>query len=282
MESKERNPAARRQFMQRQLMIQGSASVEELSRTLRVSVATVRRDLTWLDEQGLVRRTHGGAVVEAPRGADQDLALREQIDAEEKRAMASAALALIEPDATVLLNDGSTLMAVAREIAASGMRLTVVTPGVNIALLLSEARGITVYLVGGNLRHRTLGTSGLFAEQMLRGFSADIALLAAEGFNPEDGLTFSYEADAALARIMHERARTTAVLATARKLAQRDRITAMAARDVDLLVTGCRDAPLLARFADLGIGIVQPVAADAPPVDRGTAADGNGARSVAP
>lgn len=256
MGSHERNPAARRHIIQRRLLIDGSVSVEELSRSLSVSVATVRRDLAWLDSQGLVRRTHGGAVVEAPRGADQDFALRAQIDADEKRAMASAALALAEPDATLLMNDGSTVMAVAREIAASRARFTVITPGVNIALHLAEVPGLNVYLLGGNLRHRTLGTSGSFAEQMLRSFNADLALIAAEGFTPSDGLTFSYESDATLARIMAERARTTVVLATARKLGQRDRITAMSARDVDVLVTGCRDPQVLAGFTSLGIRIV--------------------------
>ncbi|HJW84836.1 MAG TPA: DeoR/GlpR family DNA-binding transcription regulator [Anaerolineae bacterium] len=256
MAGKSRNPAARRQFVQRQLMIEGSVSVEQLSTSLGVSVATVRRDLAWLDAEGLVRRTHGGAIVEAPRGADQEFALREQIDTDEKRAMASAVMTLIEPDATLLMNDGSTLLSVAREIVASRTRLTAITPAVNIATLLSELPGMTVFLLGGNLRYRTLGTTGSFAEQMLRSFNADLALIAAEGFTPEDGLTYSYEADATLARIMHERARKTVVLATARKLGQRDRITALQARDVDILVTGCTDNRTLARFADLGIDVV--------------------------
>src|SRR3990170_6087720 len=201
MAGKSRNPAARRQFVQRQLMIEGSVSVEQLSTSLGVSVATVRRDLAWLDAEGLVRRTHGGAIVEAPRGADQEFALREQIDTDEKRAMASAVMTLIEPDATLLMNDGSTLLSVAREIVASRTRLTAITPAVNIATLLSELPGMTVFLLGGNLRYRTLGTTGSFAEQMLRSFNADLALIAAEGFTPEDGLTYSYEADATLARI---------------------------------------------------------------------------------
>jgi DeoR/GlpR family transcriptional regulator of sugar metabolism len=182
-------PAMRRLSIQRQLMVDGAVSVEALSKTLGASVATIRRDLNELEAEGLVRRTHGGAIVEAPRGADQEFALREQMDAEAKRRIAAATMQFIEPDMTVLMNDGSTLLAVAREIVASRLRLTVITPGVNIATSLSESSAINVYLLGGNLRHRTLGTSGSFAERMLSTFNADVALIAAEGFTFADGLT---------------------------------------------------------------------------------------------
>jgi DeoR/GlpR family transcriptional regulator of sugar metabolism len=249
-------PAARRLVIQRQLMLDGAVSVEALSKLLGVSLPTVRRDLARLEEEGAVRRTHGGAIVEAPRGADQAFAMREQIDAGEKRAIARTAFGLLEPDATVLMNDGSTVLALAREIVASNLKLTVVTPGVNIATLLSESSRVSTYLLGGNLRHQSLGTSGAFAEQMLRSFNADLALIAAEGFTAYDGLTYSYEADAVLARLMHERASRTAVLATARKLAERDRIIAFSAGEVDMLITGCRDEGMLAGFTKIGIRVM--------------------------
>jgi DeoR/GlpR family transcriptional regulator of sugar metabolism len=250
-------PAMRRLAIQRQLMTVGAVSVEALSRSLGASVATIRRDLNFLEEEGLIRRTHGGAIVEAPRGADQEFALREQTDADAKRRIAAVAIKLIQPDSTILVNDGSTVLALAREIVASRMRLTVITPGVNIATLLSEAAGVTVYLLGGNLRHRTLGTSGSFAERMLSVFSGELALIAAEGFTSSDGLTFSYEADATLAELMHERADRTIVLATARKLRQRDRIRAIPTSNVDHLITDCRDPLTLAPFAAAGLEVTQ-------------------------
>jgi len=87
-----RTPAARRMAIQRQLILDGAVSVEALSRKLDASVATIRRDLTAMEEQGLIRRTHGGAVIHAPRGADQAFALREQSDSDAKRAIAQRAL----------------------------------------------------------------------------------------------------------------------------------------------------------------------------------------------
>ncbi len=250
------NPGARRLAMQRELMSKSAVSVEALSRLLGASVATIRRDLSILEDEGLVRRTHGGAVIEAPRGADQAFALREQLDAEAKRAVARRAAGLIEPDSTLFMNDGSTILALAREIVATRTRLMVVTPGVNIATFLSESAAISVYLLGGHLRHRTLGTSGTFAERMLGAFNADIAFIAAEGLEAAAGLTYSYEYDATLARLMSERAEKTVVLATARKLTQRDRIVAMSTACVNVLVTDCADAATLAPFADAGIEVM--------------------------
>ena len=251
-----RNTAGRRSAIQRRLLLEGAVTVEALSRDLGVSEATVRRDLTALAEDGSIRRTHGGAVVEAARGADQAFALREQLDAEAKRAIARRALAFVDPDRTLFMNDGSTVLALARELVAERIAVTVVTPGVNIATYLSESPAITAYLLGGRVRHRTLGTSGGFAEEMLATFNADVAFVAAEGLSVRDGLTFSYESDARLARSMSERASRTIVLATARKLGQRDRITALPAPAIDLLVTDCADRDRLACFSDMGMEVV--------------------------
>lgn len=263
MAQKTRNPAGRRISIQRQVLLDGTVTVETLARDLDVSVATIRRDLTSLEEEGLVRRTHGGAVFHPPRGADQAMELREQIDPESKARIARTAVQFIEADQTIVMNDGSTVLAVARELVATRMPLTAVTAGVNVAVTLSESPTIAAFLLGGAVRHRTLGTSGSFAEAMLNSFNPDIALIAAEGFSVGEGLTFSYEADSALARLMHSRAGTTIVLATARKLLQRDRITAIAARDIDILITDCSQRSVLEPFEKIGIRVIVASAAPA-------------------
>ncbi len=232
--------------------------METLSRELAVSVATIRRDLTVLDKAGAVRRTHGGAVSQTARGADQDFALRERVDADAKRAIAQKALELVQADQTLFMNDGSTILALARELMAEGLPLTVATPGVNIATCLSESPRIATYLLGGRVRHRILGTSGDFGEQMLRAFNADTAFIAAEGFSLREGLTYSYESDAKIARLMKEQATTVTVLATARKLGQRDRITAIPAAAVNFLITDSNDTDLLRGFASAGITVLVP------------------------
>lgn len=262
MVEKIRNSAARRATIQRQLVLDGAVTVEALSRSLGVSEATIRRDLTRMESDGAIRRTHGGAIIEAPRGADQAFAVREQLDAGAKRAIARSALSLIEADQTLLMNDGSTLLALAREIVAARQPLTVATAGVNIATYLSECAEITAYLLGGRVRHQALGTSGGFAESMLRFFNADLAFIAAEGISIEVGLTYSYEVDASLARLMQGQASKTVVLATARKLGQRDRITAFPAAQIDVLVTDCQEPTTLTPFEKAGIEVIPILAED--------------------
>ena len=132
-----------------------------------------------------------------------------------------------------------TILAVAREIVANNLKVTVVTPGVNVALLLSECRSVTTYLLGGVLRAEARATIGSFSERMLVSFNADIAFIAAEGFTAREGLSYSYEFDASLARIMNERAQRTVVLATTRKLTERDRVVALESSRVLTLITGC-------------------------------------------
>jgi DeoR family fructose operon transcriptional repressor len=135
------------------------------------------------------------------------------------------------------------------------MALTVVTNGVNIATALSENPNIVTYLAGGLVRHRTLGTTGDFAEQMLSTINADIALIATEGFSIDDGMTHSYEVDAKIARIMDARANQTIVLTTARKLRQRDRILGVAASRVDIMVTDCQDRDIIEPIRNTGISV---------------------------
>jgi DeoR/GlpR family transcriptional regulator of sugar metabolism len=210
-----------------------------------------------MEKSGAVLRTHGGAKIPQHRGADQAFALREQIDCDGKRFIARAAVELIEVDQTTLfMNDGSTQLALAHELVASDIALTVVTTGVNIATTLSENRKITTYLAGGMVRHRTLETTGDFVEQMLSTINADIAFIAAEGFSINEGLTHSYEADAKIARTMHAKATRTIVLSTARKLCQCDRMTSIPASEIDILITECRDENTVKPFRDLGTSVV--------------------------
>lgn len=255
MKNKNPTPSHRHATIQRQLLMDGTVGVESLARQLGVSVATIRRDLTTLEKGGTVLRTHGGATIAEQRGADQAFALREQIDWDSKRFIARVAVGLIEADQTLFMNDGSTMLALANELVASDIPLTVFTNGVNIATTLSENAKIVTYLAGGLVRHRTLGTSGYFVEQMLSTINADVAFIATEGFSVDEGLTHSYEVDAIIARIMHTKARRSVVLSTARKLGQRDRITGIPASEIDVMITDCQDARTVEPIRELGISV---------------------------
>ena len=257
------NPAARRLAIQHELARRQTVSVEYLARILNVSEATIRRDLNALDTQSsMIRRTHGGAVIKAPSNAQQDFSLREQLNPEAKRAIAQSAVDMIDAGGTLFLNDGSTVMAVAREILARGLELMVVTTSLNVASLMSESSDVDVVLIGGRLRHRTLSTTGDLAVESLRSINGDTAFLSAEAFHPKDGMMMTYETDAALARTMSKRADKTIVGAISQKLNKRDRFTALQMSEVDAMVTDSGDPKVIKAFEDSGVSVTTAISSE--------------------
>src|SRR5262245_8238092 len=241
----QRNPAQRQGEIKRLLLAHGALSVEELCALVSASPASIRRDLAHLQSSVGIARTHGGAAMQSVRPAEQNFAYRESQDVEEKRAIAEAALTLITPGSTIFMNDGSSIMAIAKAIVASGIELFVATPAVNVATTLSENPKATVCLLGGFLRQTSLATSGPFAEAMTAQINADLALISPDGLSAEGGLTFGNASDAALARCMADRAGRTIAIAVAAKLRQTERIGALPLSAIDEIITGCQDSVLL-------------------------------------
>ncbi len=256
MVTKASRPAERQFVIQQELVRFGSVSVENLSSRLQVSVATIRRDLDTLEEQGFVKRTHGGAIIEAPHGAHQAFALREQLNSGAKSSIATEALEFVKDGMAIFMNDGSTMYALARELVAATKEITVITSGINISTCLSECEAISTYLLGGQVRHQTLSTCGTYTEQMLRAFNVDVAILAADAISVDSGLTYNYPADSEIARLMSENASKTIVLVTAEKVGARDHITSLPIDKIDVIVTDCDDEEALSPIRGIGLEVV--------------------------
>jgi DeoR/GlpR family transcriptional regulator of sugar metabolism len=257
MVSKRRNPIARRRAIERALTASGALSVEELCQKFGASSATIRRDLAVLEREDLIERGFGGAAIRAQRLAEQVFAVREEQDVEAKKVIAAAALRLIEPGSTIFMNDGSTVMNVAREIIAAGIEVFVATPAVNVAMMLSEGASTTVCLLGGFLGRSSLATSGPFAEAMIDQINADLAVISVDGFNMRQGITFSNALDAVIARKMIERARRTAVLVTSAKFQILGRYSAVAGADTNVLISESIDAVLAGSMRAVGIEVIE-------------------------
>lgn len=241
----QRNPAQRRSAIRKLLLARESVSVDELCDLVQASPATIRRDLAHLQEALGIERTHGGAALQAVRPAEQNFAYRETQDADEKRAIAEIAVAAIPAGSTIFMNDGSSIMAIAKAIVASGLEAFVATPAVNVATKLSENPRATVCLLGGFVRQTSLATAGPFAEAMAAQINADIAFISPDGLGAETGLTFSHADDAALAKCMARRAQRTIAIAIGAKLARTERIVALPIAEVSEIVTGCTDQSAL-------------------------------------
>jgi len=166
------------------LSVKGYMSLTEISRALEVSQSTVRRDLEVLEEQGPLRRTHGGAVyVKDVAGHRLAFADRTTSAAAEKQAIARAVAKLIAPGGALILNGGTTCMQVASEIA--GRRLSVITNSVPIASLLSADLETEVTLVGGYVYPRTGVSLGTMAIQQLEKLHATQLVLSCAGLSPD-------------------------------------------------------------------------------------------------
>jgi DeoR/GlpR family transcriptional regulator of sugar metabolism len=256
MQARTRNPVARRLAIRRALAARETVSVDELCRELDASPATIRRDLAALEDQALIERTFGGAAVRAERPAEQAFAIRDQQDVEAKRQIALAALGIMQSGSTVFLNDGSTVMSIAREIVAAGRDVFVATPAVNVAAKLSESSAVTVCLLGGFVSQTSLATSGPFAEAMAAQINADLALISPDGISATHGISFAHADDAALARKMIAQSRRTAVVATSAKFQRVGRITAAAAADIDVVITDAIGGATAGEMRDVGIDLI--------------------------
>lgn len=163
-----------------QLATQGYMSLAELSDVLSVSESTVRRDLEALEQQGLVRRTHGGAVyIKDAAGQAYAFADRETSAAAEKQAIGRAVAELVTDGQTILLDGGTTCCQVARAIA--GRRLNVVTNSLPIASLLSAEMATEVTMIGGYIYPRTGVALGAMAEQHVAMLHAAQLVLSCAG-----------------------------------------------------------------------------------------------------
>jgi DeoR family transcriptional regulator, aga operon transcriptional repressor len=215
--------------------------VTTLATMFAVSKATVRRDLETLEQQRLVRRTHGGATTHA---AFQDLPLSYKTaqDLPEKRRIAERALGLIEHARVIGMNGGTTVIEFAR-LLPSGDGLTVVTNALNIAVELATNRRLRVFVAGGEVRGSSQEAVGPSAEAFLGGYNIDVAILGVDGVDAVAGCTNYDPVGARVNAVMRERARVAAVLADATKLTRVALAPVCAMSEVDVLITDSRADP---------------------------------------
>lgn len=212
------------------------------------SAPTVRRDLTALEEQGLVRRQRGGATLQRTWSPiDESFDLRRRRNARAKSAIAAAAARLVGVNTAIFLGDGSTATALAEVLAQRGQPLWVATTGLNIAQRLSTVVGMEVIVVGGQLRGNSFGTVGPLATGALANLRADMAFLVPDWLDLS-GPVFNSLADAEVAEHMARRSDRTVILADSSKFAPGGSARILHWEQVDDLVTESIDPALVERL----------------------------------
>lgn len=230
--------------------------VGELASELGVSDMTIRRDLEALERQGQLRRVHGGAVSVMGRGYEPPFEVRQTQRVEDKRVIARAVGELLATGEIVLLDTGTTTLEVARELT-SRHDLTVITPSLPLAAVLSEAPGVSCIILGGQLRAGERSTYGALTLRGLQSFNADVCVIAVGGISAVGGVTEYDPEAAAVTRAQMERAQRVIVVADEHKLGRVTFAHVAPATRVDLLVTRARaDHPELAALAQAGVRVV--------------------------
>ncbi|MFJ8312964.1 MULTISPECIES: DeoR/GlpR family DNA-binding transcription regulator [unclassified Streptomyces] len=166
----------------------GRVEVAVVAADFGVAPETIRRDLSELERRGLVRRTHGGAYPVESAGFETNLAQRVTLHVEDKRRIAAEAVKWLAGAETVFVDEGYTPQILA-SLLPTDRPLTVITASLSTAVAVAESAHITVLLLGGRVRARTLATVGSWASSMLSGFVIDLAYLGSNGISREFGLT---------------------------------------------------------------------------------------------
>ncbi len=174
----------------------GGSSVEGLAEAFEVSSATIRRDLTQLQQQGLIERAHGGATPKVPGQSsgrftgmpEPPILKRATMQVAEKRAIGRAAAPFVEDGEVLAISGGTTTVQMIPYIAQR-RDLTVITNSLSIASLLAAHPQITTVIVGGTLRHSEMSTLGVLSEEALRNLRADKLFMGSPAVHHEYGFS---------------------------------------------------------------------------------------------
>jgi DeoR/GlpR family transcriptional regulator of sugar metabolism len=199
------------------LQQKGELSVLELSERTGASPMTIRRDLQVLEEEGVLRRVHGGAINVGSRGYLPPYSVREKRDMEAKARIGLAAASMIGERETVIVDVGTTTLEVAR--ALRGRRnLTVLTSSLHIANVLAKERGIRLMVTGGTVTPGDLSLIGDLAEDAFSRLRFDTFVMGVAGVDADVGCTEFSTDDARVKRAALATVRRCVVVADSSKL----------------------------------------------------------------
>ena len=249
--------AKRREDILAMLKETSPLAVKEIAERLLVSEMTVRRDLTQMEKEGLVKRSFGSASL-SPEGVKpeflQSVMQRTSRASEAKKRIAETAAALVKDGDSVILDVGTTVYEVAKLLCSKSV--TIHTSSVPTALCANG--GIAdVRLSGGRMERSYEVLNGPAAESFYQNLYCDFVFISAASASLEYGLTAYTEDDAALKRIMLERGRTRVLLVDSGKFDSIQQYRACGLENVDIVITDvCPEQNYMDFFTCHGIRVI--------------------------
>jgi DeoR family fructose operon transcriptional repressor len=247
----------RQQEILRKARTDGRVDVVSLAEELAVTTETIRRDLTVLERAGVVRRVHGGAIPVERLGFEPALAARDAVMTGEKERIAKAALAELPDEGSVIIDAGTTTGRLV-ELLPADRELTVILNSPAFATTLATRPNLTVLMLGGRVRGRTLAAVDDWAVALLSQLYVDVAFMGTNGVSVKRGLTTPDVAEAAVKRAMIAAARRTVLLADCTKVGNDCMARFGSLDDIDVVVTDTGlDAETAEAFTRAGTRVVR-------------------------
>ncbi|MBI3216394.1 MAG: DeoR/GlpR transcriptional regulator [Mycobacterium sp.] len=214
----------------------GRVEVAALAGELDVATETIRRDLKVLAGRRLLKRVHGGAIPLETAAFESGVEYRSQVDLAQKHRIAAGAAEMLHGAETVYLDEGFTPRLIAERLA--DQELTVVTSSLLAAEALAHSDTVTVLLLGGRMRGRTLATVDHWAVDMLSSLIIDVAYLGTNGISLDHGLTTPDPAVAAVKQTAVRVARRRILVAAHSKFGASSFCRFAQVSDFEAIVTG--------------------------------------------
>ena len=201
-------PAQRRQMIQDYLETHRVVRLADLVDLLGASEATVRRDLEWLEGQGIAERTHGGAILTQRLPTEPLFSASARAHPDEKDWIGRTAAGLVQSDMTVFVNSGTTTAALLRHLRtrADLSNVTLVTNNLRAVAEPWES-GVEILILGGVFSGRAQSVVGRFSADMLRQLGADLAFIGVDGVSLKYGVTTPSTQEAEIGQLMVDRTR---------------------------------------------------------------------------
>ena len=218
---------------------QNTITNAELMETFNISIETVRRDLAYLEERGLIDKVYGGAVRKSYMKVEPAYLKREKENATEKTQIAKVCEALIQPNDSVFFDTGSTVLLVARFLDVNKGNTTF-TNSLRTAIELSD-KGVNVVIPGGELRSGEFSLSGSLTESNMLSFNIDKAIIGVGGIT-ENGITDYIIKEASIRSQIIKNAQTVIAICDYSKFGIRAICNICNIEDIDVLITD-KNAP---------------------------------------
>ena len=237
----------RQQELLQHLAGSGTGSIEELCKLFDVSEMTIRRDLSELQEKGLLIRTHGGAKLTESKFFEISFSAKSSQFVQEKMMIAERAATFIEPGQRVVIDSGTTAGHLTRYV--KDQRLTVITNALNVVTDLVDSANIDLHICGGAFRRGIAASIGPMTVNSFEAYRCDLLFMGVEGIDASGTLTVPDMQEAMVKQAMIRSADKVIVLADHSKIGRNSLGVIGRLSSVDTLITG-PDTPaeLIAKF----------------------------------